>query len=137
MTGSEAYEDLSYNILMKESVFILIKNKSLWKAFIIISSFKLFFNFIFGMLCSMGDFKYWCTIQFPGRKSQRETKLFSKREITWKYERKIIYFSSSWHANRMDIIAFKNTYLTKVIQLFMRKEKMRDHKEKSKSRRFS
>lgn len=58
MTGSEAYEDLSYNILMKESVFILIKNKSLWKAFIIISSFKLFFYFIFGKLCSMEDFKY-------------------------------------------------------------------------------
>lgn len=55
--------------------------------------------------------------------------MFSKREITWK-QRKIICFSSSWHANRMDIVAFKNIYLIKVIQLFMRKEKMRDHEKK-------
>lgn len=93
------------------------------------------------MSCSLGDLKYRFTIKFPGRNSwefqQREKKLFSKREITWKYERKKIYFSPSWHANRMDIVVFKNIYLIKVIQLFMGKGKMRDHEEKSKGWTFS
>lgn len=38
----------------------------------------------------------------------------------------------------MDIVVFKNIYLLKVIQLFMRKGKIReDREEKLKERRFS
>lgn len=72
------------------------------------------------------------------KKGIKGEKLFLKRKITWKYERKESYISCNWNENEMDIVVFKNIYLLKVIQLFMRKGKIReDREEKLKERRFS